>query len=53
MLITDFFGSVRQTVLFDEEISPLNKTVLSDSDTPVELNADANLELEAVSQLPF
>ena len=54
MLITDFFGSVRQTVLFDEEIiSPLNKTVLSDPDTSVERNADANLELEAVSQLPF
>ena len=53
MLITDFFGSVRQTVLFDEQIAPLNRTVLSEPESPNKGNFDANLELEAVSQLPF
>ena len=51
VLITDFFGSVRQTVLFDEEISPLNKTVSIKKLNVNEQNLD--LQLDSVSQLPF
>ena len=51
VLITDFFGSVRQTVLFDQQVTPLNRTAVSDQ---LKVN-DGNFEvqLEAVSQLPF
>ena len=51
VLITDFFGSVRQTVLFDEEISPLNETVSIKELNLNEQNLD--LQLDSVSQLPF
>ena len=52
VLITDFFGSVRQTVLFDEEIiSPLNKTFSIKKLNLNEQNLD--LQLDSVSQLPF
>ena len=51
VLITDFFGSVRQTVLFDEEISPLNETVSIKELNLNEQNLD--LQLDSVSPLPF
>ncbi|KAL5267688.1 hypothetical protein ACHWQZ_G004659 [Mnemiopsis leidyi] len=51
VLITDFFGSVRQTVLFDEQIAPLNRTVLANNLNPNEQNLD--LQLDSVPQLPF
>ena len=50
-LITDFFGSVRQTVLFDQQVAPLNKTESSDQLTVPEQTSP--LILNSVSQLPF
>ena len=49
VLITDFFGSVRQTILFDQKVAPLNSTTADDGKT----SQIVEVVLEAVSQLPF